>query len=302
MKIEYLQEFVVLSKYLNFSMTAELLHITQPVLSRHIAALEDELGVLLLQRSTQSVTLTEEGRIALDRINKILGDYDELKSVLRLREMGYESSLCIGIPYYAMEFYLGSIPEQFEALYPKIKLKYEVGDPHEVLELLRQGKTDIIIIPKLSYPQINQFVSYELFQERLGVLVSRKNPIAAGKACSIEQLRDQLFFSVDNDYYASSWEKTREVCKCAGFNPRGPKLFSVMEAALIAARRGDGVIVAGEHMRIHESKELAFLELTDPGCSRPVCMWTRKKGVSEVCKMFIKIGVKESLKRQGESN
>ena len=63
LKIKYLEEFVVLANCLNFSQTAQQLYMTQPVLSRHISALEQELGVKLFRRTTQSVALTQAGEV-----------------------------------------------------------------------------------------------------------------------------------------------------------------------------------------------------------------------------------------------
>ncbi len=61
MRISYLKEFIILSKCLNYSLAAKHLNITQPGLSRHIAALEDEIGVKLFSRDTHKVTLTRSG-------------------------------------------------------------------------------------------------------------------------------------------------------------------------------------------------------------------------------------------------
>jgi DNA-binding transcriptional LysR family regulator len=53
MDIEYLREFIILARYLNFTATAEMLHTTQPTLSRHISSIESEVGIkLFYERST----------------------------------------------------------------------------------------------------------------------------------------------------------------------------------------------------------------------------------------------------------
>jgi DNA-binding transcriptional LysR family regulator len=63
MRLNLLYEFVILSKYLNYSKAAEHLYLTQPVLSRHISELESRVGAQLLVRNTRNVQLTEMGRI-----------------------------------------------------------------------------------------------------------------------------------------------------------------------------------------------------------------------------------------------
>ena len=62
MEITYLQEFVELSKTLNFTVAAQRLYISQPVLSKHIKSLESELQLPLFDRKGKSIALTEFGR------------------------------------------------------------------------------------------------------------------------------------------------------------------------------------------------------------------------------------------------
>ena len=294
MKIEYFREFVSLAKYLNFSTAAEMMHTTQSVLSRHLVALEEDLNVTLFERNTKSVSLTKEGEIFLEKITKILSEYDDLKSTLKIQKLGFEGFLSIGVPYYARSLYLGEIPKLFEENNPTIKLKYEVGDPYEMLELLYKDKVDVIIIPKLNFPNLSQLVSYEIFQEKIGILISSKNPLSSEKKCSIEQLKNQSFISIDNDYFDNSWKQMREICQQAGFEPKTAERFNKIEAAIIGVQRGEGILTIGEHMRIHESQDIAYLELTNPCCVRPICMWCKKGNTSKAIKKFVDLGIKSN--------
>ena len=124
MKIEYLRETIILAEYLNFTMAAEHLFITQPVLSRHIDALETEIGVKIFRRSTHSVRLTEAGTYFLERIQSILAEYDGLLQDVSYKDPGYDTELRIGIPYYRSNYYLGQVPRLFAAAYPRIKLSF----------------------------------------------------------------------------------------------------------------------------------------------------------------------------------
>lgn len=78
MRIAYFSEFILLSRYLNFSLAARHLHMTQPGLSRHISMLEQEVGCTLFKRDTHSVRLSEKGKYFLKGIEKIAKDYDFL--------------------------------------------------------------------------------------------------------------------------------------------------------------------------------------------------------------------------------
>ena len=72
MELRQLQYFTAVAETLNFSRAAEILYISQPALSQQIADLERELGVLLLQRSKRSVSLTPAGTLLLQEAKKLL--------------------------------------------------------------------------------------------------------------------------------------------------------------------------------------------------------------------------------------
>lgn len=78
MNISYFAEFVALSESLNFSATASQLSISQPALSNHIQALEEELGVKLFERTRRSVALTKEGRLLLADARNLLDQYADM--------------------------------------------------------------------------------------------------------------------------------------------------------------------------------------------------------------------------------
>ena len=72
MNTERLYEFFVLSHVLNYTRAAKALYISQPILTRHIQALEAELGVPLFRRTTHGVTLTEAGRLLSNQAEGLL--------------------------------------------------------------------------------------------------------------------------------------------------------------------------------------------------------------------------------------
>ena len=76
MQIEYLREFLILEKTCNFSEAAKLLHISQSSLSKHIAALEDEVDVDLFKRLGNTLQLTEAGSVFLDGALILVNDHN----------------------------------------------------------------------------------------------------------------------------------------------------------------------------------------------------------------------------------
>jgi DNA-binding transcriptional LysR family regulator len=248
------------------------------------------LDAKLFTRNTQSVELTDVGALFLTNITKILREYDDLQALLRMKTQGFADRLRIGVPYYAIKDYLGHFPERFEAKYPEIKLQYVVGDPTEVLNALLHEKADLVLLSAKNFPRAEQFAFHALFQEPLGVLIGNKDPLEKREDCALADLADKLFFSIsDSAYFSELWMFTKNLCQKAGFEPRGPALMNQVEAALIAVRRGDGVMVLGHHMRVHASDEIAYLKLTDENCERTVSICCKKKEPSDTVHKFIRM-------------
>ena len=82
MNIEHAREFLTLAQCLNFTEAANDLNMTQPALSKHLAALERELGAKLVDRTRKSIQLTEEGRMFFETCGIIVNQYDKMQRAL----------------------------------------------------------------------------------------------------------------------------------------------------------------------------------------------------------------------------
>lgn len=287
--IKYFREFLTLSEYLNFSAAADSLYITQSALSKHISALEAALDVKLFNRTTQSVTLTPEGELFRQRIGMLVDDYDDICSCLRLLKSNFSGRLRIGCPYYALGDYLGDVPERFAGKYDDIKLLYSVGDPYEIMNMLIEKKVDLAIVPKYPMPNTGHLKCFDIYEERLGVLINADDPSAKKETLSLHDLEKYTFFSVGNTYFNASWHHTVRLCQNEGFTPSDPALFGQMEALIMGIRRGDGVTVIGQHMRSQASDRIAFRLLSEPECKRTISIWYDPENDNSAIRKFIKI-------------
>lgn len=145
MKISVMREFVILARNENFTRTAEELYIAQSALSRHMNALEEELGVRLMERSHNSFHLTAAGEITRDHFTRILNEYDRLLDRIAEPDME-EGELRVGFLYYDRDLYVAKIRSEFHSQFPNIRLRMYSCQPYTLEDDLLNRKTDAALI------------------------------------------------------------------------------------------------------------------------------------------------------------
>src|SRR5215510_8285727 len=103
MELRQLRYFVAVARERNFSRASEVLHIAQPPLSRQIQQLEEELGVVLVDRSRRPLTLTEAGRFLYEQAGQVLARVDHIREqTRRIGKSGRERFIigCVGSTLY----------------------------------------------------------------------------------------------------------------------------------------------------------------------------------------------------------
>ncbi|NLM21016.1 MAG: LysR family transcriptional regulator [Peptococcaceae bacterium] len=287
MKIEYLKEFVVLAKYLNFSTAAEHLYISQPVLSRHIAALENELRVKLLHRNTQKVSLTEAGVLFNQRVQILLQKYNDLCEEVRLKEQGFDAELRIGLPYYCMDYYMGQVPIRFATEHPNIMLTYINGHPDQLVDLLIMDKLDVLLIAYASYHDTEGLVLHDLFDEQLIVLFPMNHPLAGRKSVTLSDLAQETFLAMESNIALSVWKYLQDLCLKNGFEPQGLIKFKHLESAIIALQNNQGIIVEGHNLYSLRQEGLSAVPLEGEGCFRRVSIVHKRDSTNPALPLLI---------------
>ena len=113
MELRVLNYFLVIANEKNFTKASQLLHITQPTLSRQIAQLEKELGTKLFIRNNHSISLTEDGLILKRRAQEILSLADKTVKELSYNEKVLEGVINIGCGEFLSSKILGNIIAEF---------------------------------------------------------------------------------------------------------------------------------------------------------------------------------------------
>lgn len=138
-----LRYFLTVAKEQSFTKAAEQLHITQPTLSRQLAALEEELGTTLFNRGSHSVTLTDQGLLLKRRALEIIDLEDKIVEEFTENEGVIEGVITIGCGEFAAVEVLAQIIKGYKAKYPMVQIAIHTGTADTIMEMMNKGLVDI---------------------------------------------------------------------------------------------------------------------------------------------------------------
>lgn len=186
MELRQLKYFVKSAEYLNFSVAAKHLYITQSTLSQQIKQLEYELGFELFLRNSRHISLTEAGEEFLPFARKTILDAED--GVQRLHDLQHvkTGTLRVGVTY-SLSTVLTEGLISFMKTFPGIKLEIFYKTVDELLMLLREHKVDFILSykPLSDAPDVD---SMPLFENTLALVVSKEHPLASCKKIKLSEL------------------------------------------------------------------------------------------------------------------
>ncbi len=187
MELRVLNYFLTIVREGSINRAAEVLHITQPTLSRQIAQMEEEMGVRLFDRSRRSLVLTEEGMLLRRRAEEILALVDRTESELMLHNNEVEGRIVIGSGEMAAVEDLADAICRFHEKYPKVQFDILTADADGIKEQMDKGLVDIGVFLEPVEVSKYDFIRLEN-RERWGVLMRADDPLAERKAVTMEDL------------------------------------------------------------------------------------------------------------------
>lgn len=229
------REFIELASCLNFTDAAGRIGITQPALSKHIAALEKEFGAALFVRDRRGLELTEEGKVVLAAATSIVGAYDDAVRVIghlgKARPIRVDGTLYDDV--------VSGILSLATILFDREDCPRIVATRHEgrsYASLLANDEVDVIL-SYLTQEELDDFdfAAQPLAHIQFVAIVEQDSPLASHASLSIDDLRDETFIQLIDQYACPGWKRIEEVCRAHGFEPRRrPVVGSPMDYASIA--------------------------------------------------------------------
>ena len=143
MEIRVLKYFLLVAREENITKAANLLHLTQPTLSRQLMQLEEELGVQLFRRSKHRIILTEEGMLLRRRAEEIVALADKTKDDLQHREEQLTGSVAVGSGELQSSSFLTQLLTAFQEKNPLVSFTIYSGNSDNIKERIERGLLDV---------------------------------------------------------------------------------------------------------------------------------------------------------------
>ncbi|NSJ48726.1 LysR family transcriptional regulator [Enterocloster aldensis] len=273
MTFEQLQCFIASVEEKTFLDAAHSLYISQSSLSKQIMKLEQELGVMLWDRSRRKAGLTEAGNIFYQDALILLKQYSQARNRLDRFRTESQLTLSVGTLPILTQYQLTPGFRDFQAAHPGIRLSlHEVEEP-ELMEGFEKGIYDLVIGQEAMFYGANCQTQL-IAGDQLAAVLDSSHPLAFRSSLCLEELKDEDFIFMNP--YTSIYNLCVIRCREAGFSPRilrTARVESILSAVLI----GEGIsLLAGNSVRIFKPEHIAVIPLT-PKIPLPVVLARHKE-------------------------
>lgn len=210
-----LQLFLDLTETLNYTETAERNYMTQGNVSKKINALEKELNAPLIDRRNRQIQLTEEAKLLLPDIRRIVRDYQVLKDTLTEYQEKKERVLTVHtIP--TMPNYQGfDLLTAFLKQHPEIHLNLKESEAMALGEFAIE-KNSLYFFRSLTKPNDKHYLTTE--RDRFVAVLPQKHSLAKSRKISLEALAKENFLILGQ--IAKPYYSVKELCREVGFEPK----------------------------------------------------------------------------------
>jgi DNA-binding transcriptional LysR family regulator len=277
MEFRHLRYFLAVAEELHFTRAAEKLNIGQPPLSQQIQALEEELGVLLFNRTRRKVALTEAGEHFVIKAREMLRLSSDLPAELRAIAQGKSGELRIGFTTTGLLVDELSAPlKAFRRHYPEVRVTLSEMYSQQQFTALLNEDIDvgyIRVTPGTTRDGLNIRV---LRRDQLCVVLPDDHPKAACETLTITDVKDEPFIFYPDMAGASVPDKVRRMCQKSGFTP-----YVVQEAAEVLTHiglvgAGVGVSVLPRPIDQLKPKGVKFIPLAEDDAELCMAIVTRE--------------------------
>lgn len=281
MELRVLNYFLMVAREENITKAAQLLHVTQPTLSRQLMQLEEELGVKLFHRGKHSVSLTEDGMLLRRRAQELVALSEKTKMELRRKEEMPAGEIAIGCGETKSMSILSENMASFRQKYPLVQFSIYSAIADDIKERIEKGLLDMGLLTEPVDISKYEFCRMPV-KERWGILTREDSPLAAKDFVTPEDLREVPLLMVRRElvknelanWFGDSFEQLEVAAT-----------YNLIVNAAFMVEQGLGVALCFDLGAVFEN--LRFVPLAPRMETGSVLVWKKNQTLSAAHILFI---------------
>lgn len=284
MDLRVLNYFLAVAKEGNITRAADVLHITQPTLSRQLKELEDELGTVLLDRGNRKVSLTDAGILFQQRAAELVTLLDKTRRDLADQKNLVGGTVAIGCVESSASKMLPEILSGFAKEYSMVQYDLYSANGDDIKEKLDKGEIDLGIlidpIEAAKYDYIRLPV-----QDRWGIILKEDHPLARQGFVSLEEASKLPLILPRREIVQE------EIASWFGVERSKLNVFALHNLLtntllFVLAGLGYPICVEGSYT-IRPVKGTAFVPITPERFAGHVLAWKKNRALASAAARFI---------------
>lgn len=266
-----LRYFLAVADTLHFGRAAQRLHVTQPPVSRQIAALERSLGVSLLERDSRHVRLTPAGVRFREDAQAIVLSLEQARQTARQIDAGEQGALDIGFMMHAAHSSVPALAKRFMAAYPRIHLRLREVLPLALIDSVRSGSLDagIGFEPRAT----RDMEVMPLLEESLCVALPADHRLAQHPSIAIEALDGEPLITAPAEVVPTLREAIEACFRAAGLRPQIRLEVQLQQSIVSLVASGLGIALVPNSLSRMGVPGVAFVHLEGAPLLRQVLFW-----------------------------
>ena len=216
MEIKQLKYFVEVVRNNSFTRAAERLFVTQPLLTRTIQQLEEELGVKLIQRTSKTFYLTDAGQVLFDHGQALFVHYDDVIQAVDDVRLATTGNVRMSIPGILLDFYFPDFFAQFRKKFPGIDISVVEEGSKPAASSVESGLADLGLV-MLPVEKPGRFTINLLIKSTCQLVVHQSHPFAKQEVVRISDLKDETILTFSET--ATLHDIFIKMCEEHGFVP-----------------------------------------------------------------------------------
>jgi len=278
-----LRSFLVLAEQLHFGRAANLLHISQPALSKQIKGVEEKLGGPLLVRNRRDVRLTAAGTLLYGEARRIVRDLDSLFDATQAAVRGEAGRLRVAVGIATIHSLVPPALRKFREAHPRVEI--QIGDmstPRQI-EALLAGEVDVGFL-RLPIRRAELAVK-KVLKEQLTIAASS----SFRGALTLEKIAHEPFIVIGREVSTTYYDHCIRLCGSAGFSPRVVQEARDTFTLLNLVRAGIGVALVPRSARQMRVSGVRFSDVNRREAEWDVGVAWHKLHESALVRNFVEI-------------